>query len=420
MLVDIPYGKRHVTLEIDVPCEVLRPNDVELKDDTETLSRALGHPLGKETFPEFASKVKRLLVIVTDATRPTPTARVLTQLHPTLSCHPDVTFLVATGTHRAPTEEEKKTIFGELFTEFRNRIHVHDAKKDEDLVYVGKTSRGTEVRLNRMVTEADGILTINNVKPHYFAGFTGGRKAFLPGVAAYRTIEMNHSHALSDAAQPMALEGNPVAEDMEEAARLLGDKMVFSIQTVVTAERRIYAASAGDLFGSFNAAVRHATTLDSVVLKAKGNIILTANQHPMDINLYQAQHALENAKLALEPPGITILISKCWDGVGNDAFLKLLDMVENPEDVERVLGKGYKLGYHKAARMMGMKRHTELWLVSDLDDEVARRAKMKPYHDIQEALDDAVAHVRSENREPRVVVMPNGGMTVPMLKGSLQ
>ena len=416
MLVDIPYGKRHVTLEIDVPCEVLRPNDVELKDDTETLSRALGHPLGKETFPEFASKVKRLLVIVTDATRPTPTARVLVQLCPALSRHPDLTFLVATGTHRAPTEDEQKTIFGELYSEFRNRIHVHDAKNDENLVYVGKTSRGTEVSLNRMVTEADGILTINNVKPHYFAGFTGGRKALLPGVASYRTIEMNHSHALSDAAQPMALEGNPVAEDMEEAARLLGEKRVFSIQTVVTADHRIYAASAGDIFASFDAAVRHATELDSVVLKTKGNIILTANPHPMDINLYQAQHALENAKLALEPPGITILISKCWDGVGNDAFLKLLDMVESSEDVERVLGKGYKLGYHKAARMMGMKRNTELWLVSDLDDEVARRAKMKPYHDIQEALDDAIAKMKTKNREPQVVVMPNGGMTVPLVE----
>jgi len=418
MQVDIPYGNEVVTIDLDCPCQVLEPNEVEIGDEGEVLSTALEHPMSSVPFPEFAARTKRLLIIVTDATRPTPTARILERLYPSLSRHRDLHFMVAAGTHRAPTPEEQRTIFGQFYTEFRDRIHVHDARNEEELVHVGATSRGTEVRFNKQVIEADGILTINNVKPHYFAGFTGGRKSFLPGVAAYSTIEMNHSHALSEAAQPMALEGNPVAEDMEEAARLLGNKPVFSIQTVVTPDHRLYAVFAGELFSSFRAATKAATTLDCAPLKRKGNIVLTANQYPMDINLYQAQHALENAKLALDPPGVTVLISKCWDGVGNDAFLKLLDRVETPADIERVLGKGYRLGYHKAARMMGMKRYTELWLVSDLEDEVARRGKMEPYHDIQKALDDAVALMKGKGREPSVVVMPNGGMTVPLVRDS--
>ena len=413
MEIILPYGKDTRTIHTAEECEVLLPRNFETGSEDEVLAKALTEPMDKEPFSEFASDSKKLLVIVTDATRPTPTARVIEHLYPSLSVHPDVKFIVATGTHRPPTEEELGTMFGKFYREFRDRIHINDARNDALYTYMGRTTRGTEVWFNNMAIAADGIVAINNVKPHYFAGFTGGRKSFLPGIARYSTIETNHSHATSDAAQPMVLEGNPVAEDMEEAARLLKDKRIFSIQTVMTGDHRLYSVSAGDLFRSFATATHHAAELYSVPLKQKGNIVLTANPYPMDMNLYQSQHALENSKLALEPGGIMILVSSCWDGIGNPAFLELLDRVQTLEELWQVLENGYKLGYHKALRIMKLSSTVDIWAVTGLDDETVRRSKMRPYHGIQEALDDAVKMIRSRGESPRIIIIPSGGMTIP-------
>ncbi len=411
----IPYGKTKVNIEVDVPCQIMEPNKYEIGDMDEILSSALLEPIKEGNLSEFVKGSGRLLIIVTDATRSTPTSKVIEHIYPLISTHSDLRFLIATGIHREPTGKEMIQIFGKYFQEFKERICIHDANNEEQLVYMGTTSRGTEVVFNSLIERSDSIITINNVKPHYFAGFTGGRKSFLPGIASRRTIEMNHGHATSEAAQPMALKGNPVSEDMTEAAEML-DKRIFSIQTVMTSNRELYFAASGDLSGSFDAAVQSAIKLYSVPIREKANIVLTANPYPMDINLYQSQHALENGRLAIKSPGIMILVSACWDGVGNDTFLKLFDEVNSQDDMGRILEKGYKLGHHKVTRMMQMKQHMDIWAVTDLDDDVIRRCKLKPYHDVQKALDDAISAVISSGCEPSVLLMPSGGVTVPKIK----
>ncbi|MBA7661428.1 Lactate racemase [subsurface metagenome] len=413
----IPWGKG--TIGIDIPYEnvagVVRPKEVEIEDERSTMIRAIENPIDSQDFMNFLSDAKDVLFIVNDGTRATPTARILEIIYDKIK-DKNITFLIACGTHRAPTEEEYGFIFGGLLGKFRERIHAHDARCEKDMVFLGKLTNGTEIYVNRMITKAHKIVIIGHVEPHYFAGFTGGRKAILPGIASYKTIEMNHCHATSEAAQPMVLKGNPVAEGMEEAARLLSHKSIFSIQTVLTTDRKLYAAFVGDLFTSFDMAVQTAGKLYSAPLKEKGNIVLSANPYPKDINLYQSQHALENAKLAVERQGIIILVSKCWDGIGNPCFLELLDKVESLEEITTILKQGYKLGYHKAARIMRMKDYAELWAVTDLEDEVIQSAKMIPYHDIQKAVNDAMERIESKGKEPRVVVMPGGGTTVPYLQ----
>jgi len=291
MNVMIPYGKDFVDVDVTVPHEVLSPNEPEVGDESSIILEALSDPVGKEPFEEFANNADKILVIVNDATRPTPTARVLEEVQDTLRSHPDVKFIVATGAHRGPTEDEFRFIFGNLYDEFKDSIYVHDARKDEDMEYLGVSSNGTEMYLNKMVREAGNILVIGSVEPHYFAGYTGGRKAFLPGVAGFKTIEMNHKHALSNKAQSLALEGNPVAEDMTDAMAVLNDLNIFSIQTILTADHGLYAMAAGDLFKSFDAAVEKANEVFCTSATKKGNIVLTAAPYPMDIDLYQSQKA---------------------------------------------------------------------------------------------------------------------------------
>jgi nickel-dependent lactate racemase len=356
------------------------------------------------------------LVIVNDATRPTPTAKVLEFLSPILNTHPHVRFIVATGVHRPPTEDEYRFIFGKTYDIFKKQIVAHDARKKEDMTYLGKSKNGTEMYINKMVPEFGNVLVIGSVEPHYFAGYTGGRKSFLPGVASYKTIEMNHKLALSDEACSLALNGNPVHEDMVDAMNVLKDINVFSVQTVLTGDHKVYAVTAGDLHRSFDAAIEYSNQIFCVPLKQKGNIVVTAAPYPMDIDLYQSQKALDNGKLALEDDGIIILVSKCRTGVGEDSFLNLLGQADTCQQVLGILDDEYKLGYHKAAKMAQIGTRSEMWAVTDLEDKIISKALLKPYSDIQKAIDDAIKTIKNKGKKPRVIVMPFGSLTVPYLK----
>jgi nickel-dependent lactate racemase len=415
MKVDIPYGKENIKVNVPEDYEILVPNKVSIKDEEKLIEDALEKPIGFESYDEFAEDADKLLVIINDATRPTPTYKILRYLLPVLSPHPDVKFLIATGVHRTPTEEEYKFIFGDTYEVFRRRVYAHDARKDEDMTYLGKSKNGTEMYINKLVPEYKNILVIGSVEPHYFAGYTGGRKSFLPGVASYKTIEMNHKLALSDEACSLALEGNPVNEDMVDAMKVLNDLNVFSIQTVLTGDHKLFAVTSGDLHKSFDAAIEYSKQIFCVPLKQKGNIVITAAPYPMDIDLYQSQKALDNGKLALEDDGVIILVSKCRTGVGENAFLELLCRADTAKKILDILGDEYKLGYHKAAKMAQIGIIAEMWAVTDLDDSIVKRAMLKPYSDIQTAVDDAVKLIRSKGKKPRAVVMPFGSLTVPLI-----
>ncbi|UCD13821.1 MAG: nickel-dependent lactate racemase, partial [Thermoplasmatales archaeon] len=376
MQVNIPYGEENVKVNVPEPFETLVPRKVTINDQDKLIGDALDNPIGFDSYDEFADKCDRLLVIINDATRPTPTSKILKYLLPVLSSHPDVKFLIATGVHRAPTEEEYRFIFGDTYEVFRRRVYAHDARNDNDMTFLGKSKNGTEMYINKLVPEYRNVLVIGSVEPHYFAGYTGGRKSFLPGVASYKTIEMNHKLALSDDACSLALKGNPVHEDMVDAMHVLRDLNVFSIQTVLTGDHKVYAVTAGDLHRSFDAAIEFSNQIFCVPLKQKGNIVITAAPYPMDIDLYQSQKALDNGKLALEDNGIIILVSKCRTGVGEDAFLDLLCKADSCQGVLEILGDEYKLGYHKAAKMAQIGTWAMMWAVTDLDDGIVKKAMM--------------------------------------------
>jgi nickel-dependent lactate racemase len=417
MKIDIPYGKEKIKVNISESYETLVPNEVSVKSEDKLIEKALEKPIGFESYDEFAEKANRLLVIINDATRPTPTSKILKYLLPVLSSHPDVKFLIATGVHRAPTEEEYRFILGETYEVFRRRTYAHDARKEKDMVYLGKSKNGTEMYINKLVPEYRNILVIGSVEPHYFAGYTGGRKSFLPGVASYKTIEMNHKLALNDKACSLALKGNPVNEDMVDAMNVLKDLNIFSIQTVLTGDHKLYAVTAGDLHKSFDAAIELSNQIFCVYLKEKGNIVISAAPYPMDIDLYQSQKALDNGKHALEDGGVIIVVSKCRDGVGEDQFLQLLCKAENPKEVLETLDAEYKLGYHKAAKMAQVGIRSEIWGVTDLNDETMKKAMIKPYQSIQKAVDDAINFIKSKGKKPKIIIMPAGSLTIPKIGG---
>jgi nickel-dependent lactate racemase len=322
-------------------------------------------------------------------------------------------FIVATGTHRIPTEEEYKFIFGGHLDDFRNKILVHDAKNDDGLAHIGTTTRGTEVYINKVAVEAQKIVIIGSVEPHYFGGYTGGRKAFIPGLAGYNTIEQNHKHALQLEAKTLALSGNPVHEDMEEGIKGLLDHEIFTINTVLDNSHKIYAATAGHIIDSFYACIDKANDVFCVPVRSKADIVVTVAPHPMDIDLYQSQKALDNGKLALKEGGIIILVSQCRTGVGPDTFVMLMSGADSPQGTLDHIAKGYKVGYHKAAKLAEIALCSEMWAVTDLEDKILHDIFITPHHDLQKAIDEALI---KQGTDAKVLFMPNGAITVPMVE----
>ncbi|HMB00357.1 MAG TPA: nickel-dependent lactate racemase, partial [Spirochaetota bacterium] len=284
--VSLPYNNSVVNIKVasENLSRIIDPNPVKTTNDAYILKQALGAPSGSVSFRDFTAQSDKLLLVVNDGTRPTPTARVLDLILPLLESK-QVTFLIATGIHRAPLAEEYQRIFGKHYERFKSSIISHNSRNRADMQYSGTTPYGTRVYFNRLLTEAEYVIVIGSVEPHYFAGYSGGRKSFLPGVAAYESIEANHSFALKPGAKPLTLTHNPVHEDMDAALDLLKDKNIFSIQTVLDSEHHIHAASCGDIRCSFARAVSRAAALYAVPVKQQADIVVAAASFPLDINL---------------------------------------------------------------------------------------------------------------------------------------
>jgi len=412
MRLEIPYGNTSETIELsDGHVEqVIIPNTVQTADELQTLRSAISNPLKSPGLEEFLRDRRNILLLVNDATRPTPTGAVMEIVYPLLR-DKRFTILIATGSHRAPTEEEYDFIFGNLKEELRGRVQVHDARKSP-CYCLGRTRHGNDLMLNTLVREADAIIPIGSIEPHYFAGYTGGRKCFMPGVASYDCITANHKLAISQAAQAMVLEGNPVAEELDDAEKILEKLNVFSIMTVLDGEHRVYAAAAGDLKESFYSLLPRADEVFVVPIRRQADIVVTVALEPNDIDLYQSQKALDNGKTALKDGGIIILVSACRSGIGSQAFLDLLSSEPTCKAVIDKLDREYRLGYHKAGKMAEIGARAQMWAVTPLDKSLIRKAHMRPFGSVSEALQAAL-----EEKGPaaKVTFIMDGGMTIPRL-----
>jgi nickel-dependent lactate racemase len=357
---------------------------------------------------EFLADARDVLFIVNDPTRPTPTARVLDIIAEDIAGQ-NISFIVATGIHRAPTEEEYLQIFTEkYYTKYKDRIHCHDSRKDE-MVYLGTSKNGTEMKVNKIGVDAHKIVIISSVEPHYFAGYTGGRKSFLPGIAAFDTIEQNHKLALKQEARALALEGNPVHEDMIDALSTV-KKEIFTISTVLDKKHRIYAATAGDIYKSMEAAVSKAQEVFVAKIPQKADIVVSVVKFPSDIDLYQAQKGIDNAKYALKEGGILLLVAKCRMGIGEDSFVKLLSSADSPRDALDKIEKKFVVGYHKAAKMAEVGLYAQTWAVTDLDPKILESIFIRPFSSLQEALDKAF---EEKGKDAKALILLDGSLTIP-------
>ncbi|MGS0764581.1 nickel-dependent lactate racemase [Syntrophomonas curvata] len=369
------------------------------------IRQALENPCGSSRISAIvkAKSAQSAVIVVNDITRPTPYKYILPPLLKEIEAagivRQNIKMVVALGIHRPHSEAENKAIFGEGICS-RYTIQNHDC--DNNLASIGQLSNGMELIINRTVAEADLLITTGVVGLHYFAGYSGGRKSILPGVAARSVIEKNHQMMSDPRACLGNYENNPVSDLMLEAARLAG--VDFILNVVTAGKDKIAFAAAGDVYQAWLAAVQYCEKMSVVTIPEPADIVIAScGGYPKDINMYQAQKALEAASPAVKEGGTILLLAECREGLGEASFARWLNDAASPKDIEQRFFNSFELGGHKAYALCRTLRRADVLLYSALADETVRKMFITPIHDLQTAVDQLRLKYGSR---ARMVLMP--------------
>lgn len=390
--------------------EVLEGKDCGDVDEDRIVREGIGNPLDAPPLEEFLDG-GRLLIFTNDGDRPTPTWRILGNFIDKIKDRPDTKIVVGCGTHKPPTEEDYRFIFGDFYEVLKDKIGYHAAKDKDNLVHFGTTKRGNDIYMNKWVAWADKLLITGSVEPHYFAGFTGGRK-WVIGWGGFETIERNHILALKDEACTLALDGNPIHEELEEWNRTI-DKPKFCINIVQDKDLRIGACFAGDMDRVFEECVKVGHGMYSANTEGDADVVVTVSRAPQDSNLYQALKAQEHGKLAMKDGAILILVAECRRGLGPTHFGEMLRSAK-PDELLRNIETQFHLGQHKIAKLLNTMMKGKVWVVTDLPAEDVAAVQMEKFSSTQAAVDKALEVM---GPKAKIIVLPDGGMTVPRVIG---
>lgn len=389
---------------------ILTPNEVALgATGAEAVHAALARPIGTPRLRDIVRRGERIAIVTSDITRPMPTAQVMPALLDELylgGAQPeDITLVFGLGIHRGHTEAEMLKLAGERAM---REIRCVDSNPD-DCVALGRTAHGTPVDITRAVAEADRRICLGNIEYHYFAGYSGGGKALMPGVSTRAAIQKNHSLMVKPDACAGKLEGNPLRADIEEAARMVG--IDFILNVVLDEHKRIVHAVAGDAVEAHRAGCAF---LDGFYLKPipeRADIVLVSQGGaPKDLNLYQTQKALDNAKHAARKGGVIVLIGSCREGLGEDVFEEWMTTSPSPQSMIERIRRDFQLGGHKAAAIAMVLEDADIYMVSELPDDFVRKIFLTPFPTAQAALDAALAKLGAQ---ATILAMPYGGSTLP-------
>lgn len=413
MKLEFGYGNgvQEVVLDEKNLMDVLVSNDIpHERRDEDAVRFALEHPIGKERLSTYDLAGKRIAIVTSDISRPLPSYRILPALLDELAAagakEEDITVVLALGSHRKHTEEEKIALCGK---EAYNRVRCIDSTP-EDCVHLGTTERGTPVDISRAVAEADFRICLGNIEFHYFAGYSGGAKAIMPGVSTPAAIQANHRMMVSPDAHAGKLEGNPIREDIEEAGEICG--VDYIVNAVLDEHKHIVYAVAGDVTAAHRDGCRYLDRMYRKNLKERADIVLVSQGGaPKDANLYQTQKALDNAKHAVKKGGTIILIGACPEGMGSKKFESWLTSAPTAHSMVERIHKEFELGGHKAAAIGMVLEDAEIYFVSEMDPDFVRNIFLTPFPTAQEAFDCAI---KKHGNNATVLAMPYGGATLPM------
>ena len=414
MNIELGFGKEKVGIQIPDHNvrSVLKPNDVKTQlTGADEVKRAIMAPIGSPRLKDIVKPGQKICIITSDVTRPMPSKIVLPavidELYLAGVSDEEITVVFALGNHRGHTEEEKKYLAGE---EIYARIKCVDSDQRR-IVNMGTTSYGTPVDIFEIVARADRVICLGNIEYHYFAGYSGGAKAIMPGVSTAAAIQANHSKMVEETSAAGRIAGNNVRTDIDEVAQFR--TIDFIVNVVLDEKKQIIKAVAGDYIEAHREGCRFLDTLYKVKIKQKADIVVvSAGGYPKDINLYQAQKALDNSKHAVKDGGVIVLAASCKEWLGEEVFERWMKEAKSPADMVEKIQKRFELGGHKAAAIGMVQQKADVYLVSNMDKAFVKSMFFEPFDDIQKAVDKALEKMGAD---AGVIVMPYGGSTLPEL-----
>ncbi|MCQ4637855.1 nickel-dependent lactate racemase [Anaerovorax odorimutans] len=415
MKIEVGFGEGIQAAEVPEKAiiKILKANPVKNGPKGEAaVKKSLAEPIGAPRLREVVKPGEKIAIITSDITRPLPTWEImpalLDELYGAGIRKEDITLVFALGSHRPHSEKEKRHLAGE-----RAYCEIRCVDSDpEDFVHMGITEAGTPVDITRIVAEADRRICLGNIEYHYFAGYSGGAKAIMPGVSTPAAIQANHSMMIQEKACAGNLEDNPIRKDLEEAAAMC--RVDYIINVILDEHKNIVYSVAGDFIRAHRKGCRFLDSLYQVKIPKRADIVIASQGGaPKDLNLYQTQKALDNAKHAVREGGTIILTGSCREGLGQETFSQWMTEAKRPEDLITRIKKQFRLGGHKAAAIAMVLKKAQISLVSDMEGEFVKTIFMEPYKDLQSAFDAAV---KRHGKNAEVIVMPYGGSTLPKVE----
>jgi len=406
-------------MDISVPDEdiisVLSGRHMEpLPSPQEAVRDALRKPIGSAPLSEVVSKGEKVAIIVSDQTRATKADVFL----PVLADHlnelgipdKDLFIVFSNGTHPLHTPEKQAKIVGKGIAR-RLRMFDHDCRDENNLVDLGKTSRGTPVRLNKMVYEADRKVLTGGITYHYFAGFGGGRKAVLPGIAGFDSIQTNHMLSMDPRCTTAALDDNPLSLDMEEAAKMLKPDLL--LNTVLNEDKELCGVFAGDMAAAHRAGCKFINEYAMVGIREKADLVIAAaGGGGMDLNYVQSHKAMENARFALKEGGVMILLAESSAGFPSDVYLKYIRL-GSAKKIHDELDRDFTIPGHTVfATFQKSERFRVIW-VSKLSAQTVKDMRVTPAASFDEAY---VLARKWLGKARRTYIMPAAYTTFPVMK----
>ena len=414
MKIKLPYGKSHITAVIeDEHLKAVISNKIDAQPviGADAVVNSMENPIGTKKLCELAVNKNKVVIIASDHTRPVPSKVIMPFMLSEIrkgNPNADITILIATGCHRGTTKDELTDKFGEDIVN-NEKIVIHDCQDDSMLIKIGTLPSGGELVINKLAAQADLLVSEGFIEPHFFAGFSGGRKSVLPGIASRKTVHYNHcaKFIADDNARCGVLEGNPIHTDMLYAAKIAG--LAYIVNVVINSKKEVIAAFSGDVELAHVAGCKYLEELAKSSPAYADIVISTNNGYPLDQNIYQAVKGMTTAEATANKEAIIIMVAKCSDGHGGEGFLKTFDndstIDEIYDDILKVKAEDTVVDQWQSQVFARVLKKHEVILVSDADDATVRKLRMIPARNVDHALEIAR---KMKGNDAKITVIPEG------------
>lgn len=413
MKFELKYGKNKMKFDMNERnyLATMLPNKIEVENtEEELINSALASPIGTLPLKDLVKKGEKVVIVTSDITRPMPSSKVLPfvleELYKGGVEEKDILIVLALGSHRSHTEDEKRNLVGEGV--YNSNVKVIDSDMDE-CINLGRCSNGTPVDIFKPVASADRVICLGNIEYHYFAGYSGGAKALMPGVSSHDAIQANHSNMLHENAIAGNLDTNPVRQDIDQTGEFI--KIDFILNVVLNGKKEVVNAVAGDYIIAHREGCKYLDGMYGIKMDKKADIVVVSpGGFPKDINLYQSQKGLDNSKHAVRDGGIVILCASAKEKFGEKTFEEWM-LNKSPLEMISEIKKNFKLGGHKAAAIAGMLQKIKIFMVTEMDEETVRQINFAHFNNVQDAIDAAIEEMGEDSK---VLIMPAAGSTLPI------